>query len=75
MTVAELIALLETYPEDAEIRIAHQPAWPLQETIHTVVSSEEIGYEEAEAGEDGIVWIACRNQVEHAPYAPGAIFE
>jgi hypothetical protein len=33
MTVGELLELLEDFPEDAEVRLAHQPSWPFEYSI------------------------------------------
>lgn len=41
MTVAELVALLENYPEDSEVQIAHQPRYPLASTLSHVISEDE----------------------------------
>lgn len=45
-TIRELIDALEEQAElvgdDAEVRIAHQPNWPLELTIARVVSSEDM---------------------------------
>jgi hypothetical protein len=40
MTVGELKDLIETYPDDMEVRIAGSPNWPFEYTILAVVSSE-----------------------------------
>lgn len=42
MTVADLMELLEDMPEDAEIRIAHQPTWPLREILAAVVDGKDL---------------------------------
>lgn len=33
MTVIELIEMLNDMPEDAEVRMASQPSWPMQATL------------------------------------------
>lgn len=38
MTVQELIQELEQYPDDMEVLLAQQPTWPLEYSIHGVVS-------------------------------------
>lgn len=40
MTVRDLIAALEDYDPDAEVRIAIQPRWPLEYSISDVVCSD-----------------------------------
>ena len=40
MNVSELIELLEDMPEDAEVRIAHQPSWPFQLDIGEVIGCD-----------------------------------
>ena len=37
MKVSELLELLEDMPEDAEVRLAHQPSWPFEYSIDQVV--------------------------------------
>ena len=44
MTVKELREALESYEDDVEVRIAHQPSWPLQHHIGSV--RDEIETEE-----------------------------
>ncbi len=41
MTVRELIELLEDYDETMEVRIAHQPNYPLESSIAGVASARE----------------------------------
>ena len=41
LTVNQLIELLEQYPGNTEVRIAHQPQWPFQYQIKGVVSDKE----------------------------------
>lgn len=40
MTVRELIDELEGMDEDATVLIAHQPSWPLQETLSHVTQTD-----------------------------------
>lgn len=40
MHVWELINILRNMPEDAEVRIAHQPQWPFEYSIGDVVLDE-----------------------------------
>jgi hypothetical protein len=39
MTVEELIIALESLPEDAEVRLAIQPSWPLEYAIGCVTEA------------------------------------
>ncbi len=41
LTVAELIAELQNMPQDAEVRLAHQPSWPFEYAIDQVVCAGE----------------------------------
>lgn len=41
MTVKELIEELEMHDEDAKVRIASQPSWPLEYTVGPVVAAED----------------------------------
>ena len=41
MTVEDLIAELEQYPAEAEVRIAYQPSYPLYTTIGDVTDTKE----------------------------------
>jgi hypothetical protein len=84
ITVSDLIRNLEQYDEDAEVRVAFQPGWPLRATVCNVISSEEIAeakrYQNGEEDEpreggdsESFVWIAV-DQVGGGwgenPYAP-----
>jgi hypothetical protein len=40
MTVQELIELLEGCNPEAEVQLAHQPAWPLASLLHGVVADD-----------------------------------
>jgi hypothetical protein len=46
MTVAELIARLNEYPEDAKVVIIEQPNYPLEASIVGLVSDAEINQDE-----------------------------
>ena len=82
MEVRELIELLEQYDEDAEVRVALQPSWPLRASVQNVICSEELRNLDGEGGpldpdadlEEAFVWIAV-DQVSSSsenPYAPRA---
>jgi hypothetical protein len=84
MTVAQLIGFLNEQPDDAEVRLAFQPAWPFEYTISSeipVIGPDEIrqtirdmsvGDPELEELEkvDNIVYI-CEGTQER--YLPGSV--
>ena len=73
MRVAELIALLEDMPEDAEVRLAQQPSWPFEYSIGGVVMvGPDAGTEDEDedAPEENVVYIAESGQLG---YLPGAV--
>jgi hypothetical protein len=47
LTIRELIKALESYPPDAEVRIAHQPMWPFEYGAWGVISDAELGGDSA----------------------------
>lgn len=86
MNVRELIEALQErvengdVDEDAEVLLAHQPHWPLAETLAGVVASAELGDEESE--EEGldaterVLWLAAGGHpYDRSPYAPRAVFQ
>lgn len=63
-TVGELVRALQDYPEDAPVRVGHQPNWPLRELVSTVgtIEREETedyseALEEARTNDDA-EWLA-----------------
>lgn len=83
MTVADLIALLQDMPEDAEVRLATQPSWPLAAHIGSVVSPDDLaGEQECDAHghyscdecAPSVVWITEGGHPDDSPYAPRAVF-
>lgn len=80
MNVAQLKELLEGQDDDAEVRIALQPSWPLRANVANVVAGRDAMDDDDPTDEDdalGIVWIVAREGVgygEH-PYAPRAVFD
>jgi hypothetical protein len=80
MTVRELIDLLGDFDEDADVRIAYQPSWPLAAEVANVTSSEEAellsddeAMEVAAPDPPNVVWIAATSGVgrhDENPYAP-----
>lgn len=77
MTVQELIETLSQMNPNAEVRIAHQPSWPFELSVGSVVSAED-AFEAPEDDEDEpeelpnleVVWIGEGSQIG---YLPGAV--
>lgn len=61
MTVAELIAILEDFDGDAEVRLAQQPSWPFEYSI------ARFGVEIAEVEGADVVYIAEGSQLGYLP--------
>ena len=77
MTVRELKERLEDYSEDAEIRIAHQPNYPLQSHVRGICSDGEardLDIDEA-PGDQEVVYVVESCQVRDTPYAPRGAFD
>ena len=77
ITVGELRGLLEEQPEDAIVRVVHQPAWPLQEVLGGIAWGPDIlGREpEDEPPEDDDVMpvlylVANGHPARDTPYGP-----
>lgn len=86
ITVGELREMLEPMEEDWEVRLAHQPTWPLAHFIKGVVERpqdtdelSEAEQEEIENGsveQTGIVWIvATEGNCSDHPYAPKSLWD
>lgn len=79
MNVRELRELLEQYDDDAEVRVAFQPHYPLRAVVQNVASSDEV-YANAVDDDDSdpdedFVWLAVDQVSAYAaesPYAPKA---
>lgn len=41
MTVGDLLTLIEDLPPNTELRVAHQPSWPLALTISTIRTPDD----------------------------------
>ena len=72
LTVGELIEHLQDFYEDAQIRLASQPSYPFEYTLHydaPVVGVEfELDPDEGEDGGDGfIVYIVEGTQTRYLP--------
>ncbi|MEX3859663.1 hypothetical protein AB3X94_37365 [Paraburkholderia sp. BR10923] len=78
MRVAELIAMLEEMPEDAEVRLAQQPNWQFEYAIGEVVmvgpdarppdwQPDPDDDDDDEQPEENVVYIAERGQLGYLP--------
>lgn len=72
MTVRELIMELEDFPQDAEVRLACQPAWPFEYSISSVVSvhpkdTDEEEFTPEEDDEESIIYIGEGSQIGYLP--------
>ena len=81
-TVGELIARLEDYDPETPIMLAHQPSWPLAETLAGIVGPEDREMpsddevDPDEAAEPDTVWLVAGGHAwDRSPYAPGWVFE
>jgi hypothetical protein len=52
LTVGELIARLEDYDEDAEVRLMTQQSWPFENSVHGIVDANEMGNEDGDEEPD-----------------------
>jgi hypothetical protein len=86
-TVGDLIAALSEFDSDLPILVAHQPSWPIQETIDAVrtvkkdceyCGGRDGHYPDCENkqwySEGDTVYVVLGGQPEH-PYAPREVFE
>ncbi|MHB1344976.1 MAG: hypothetical protein ACYCX3_11560 [Thermoleophilia bacterium] len=70
MIVQELIEELQAFDPEAEVRLAYQENYPLQDHVRQAVQGHnEPGPLEA------IVWIVSAGQVYNTPYAPSWVFD
>lgn len=82
MTVGQLRGMLEGLKEDAEVRVAFQPQYPLQSSIRGVCTSDDLAALDDEDAmsrrDDGdggdLVWIVEGFQNHDEPYAPRDVF-
>lgn len=51
-TVGDLIEILERFDRDTPVLVAHQPSWPLQETLQDCLSWKEVYDADYEYDED-----------------------
>lgn len=81
MIVREMIERLGEYDQDAEVRIASQPSYPLQSTVRGVCSMDEVreystdDLDDSNSPEENVVFIVEASQVYETPYAPRDCFE
>jgi hypothetical protein len=69
VTVQEVIELLEDCNPEAELRLAHQPGWPLAFQLHGVVSDDD------DAITDVVVWLVAGDHPDESPYAPSGLWD
>jgi hypothetical protein len=79
MTVGELKDILEQMDDDALVRLAHQPNYPLHSHVADAVwvqpdvdEDDTWGFGPNNDPEAGILFIVEGGQVHDAPYLPGA---
>lgn len=88
ITVYELIRRLEELDGDAEVRVAHQPGYPLQHMLTGAVSSAELNdvaetdmpdadtFAAPDEEATPIVWlVASDTHPDDSPYAPRALWD
>jgi hypothetical protein len=76
MKVGQLIELLESMPEDADVRIAHQPAYPFECGIGAVaaIGPDDFTPDEFEdVNENGSEVIVYLGEGEQFGYLPGVV--
>lgn len=84
MNVGELKRLLENLDDEMEVRIAHQPSWPLQYTVSDLVECAVFDEEDLEddeendtvvvpEGSERIAYIVESSQVYDDPYLPYSV--
>jgi hypothetical protein len=82
LTVADLIGLLEDCDPDAEVRLAHQPSWPLQFALAGIATTDDLAdaiddpepERPADREEPAVVWLV-EGQPSDDPYAPTQLWE
>ncbi len=72
MTVSELVELLSEHDPDSPVMIAHQPAWPLAETMAGVIHGGDAGDDD---DDEPIIWLVAGGPAwDRSPYAPSFVF-
>lgn len=84
MKVSTLKTLLEGVDDDLDVMIAHQPSWPLAETLaaglldseRDVHDEQSDGFYDGEDEPQDVFWLVAGG-ASHArsPYAPRDVFE
>ena len=82
MNVQELIELLEDCDPEAEVRLAHQPGWPLafelrgvavpEEDVEPLPDADDAG---GDLPEPGVVWLVEGGHPDDPPYAPSYLWD
>ncbi len=91
LTVADLLSQLEDCDPDAEVRLAHQPEWPLQFTLDGIATEQDLDEESRpDHGSPGttaapdtdtrpeaaVVWlVAGGHPAGDSPYAPARLWQ
>ena len=87
MTAAQLITLLEDCDPDTEIRIAHQPAWPLQCALAGIATDEDLdtppdvepdsgSADCLDGGDRPVLWLVAGDHPDgDTPYAPERLWQ
>lgn len=87
MDVRDLKEMLASMDDEAEIRIAHQPSWPLRFDLAAVIDSDELSrriYNDRDPDEDpeadpkeNFVWLVASagHPWDESPYAPTQLWQ
>lgn len=72
MRVIELLEALAEMPEDAEVRLASQPAWPMEFRLDGPVFVDEAQIARS-PGDDWPGAVVYLTEAEHLGYLPGFV--
>lgn len=79
MQITQLIERLESIAEaypDAEIRVAHQPSYPLAAELAGVTDPDDMDRDPTDPDDELIVWlVAGDHPITGSPYAPRDLWE
>jgi hypothetical protein len=75
MNVSELIDHLKDYDPDAEVRLATQVQWPVEYSVQSVASADEVGSLTGEEDAPNIVYIAEGEQLGYLPEPARAVWD
>jgi hypothetical protein len=76
-TVQDLLDLLTGYDPETPVLIAHQPGYPLAETLAGVAHRDDVPAELGDEDQaDDVVWlVAGGHPWDRSPYAPAWVFD